>query len=37
MSVDNVRAVHASAEGAPVKIADIDAIGSINVIRRIAG
>ncbi|MET8758747.1 NlpC/P60 family protein [Lentzea sp. NPDC004782] len=36
MAVDNVRAVHASTEGVPVKIADIDSIGPISVIRRIA-
>lgn len=37
MAVDSVRAVHASTEGVPVKIADIDSIGPINVIRRIEG
>jgi cell wall-associated NlpC family hydrolase len=37
MAVDNVRAVHASTEGVPVKIADIDSIGPISVIRRIEG
>ncbi|WP_158852515.1 C40 family peptidase [Saccharothrix deserti] len=37
MAVDGVRAVHASTEGVPVKIADIDSIGPINVIRRIEG
>ncbi|WNV84037.1 C40 family peptidase [Umezawaea sp. Da 62-37] len=37
MAVDNVRAVHAATEGVPVKIANIDDIGSINVIRRIVG
>ncbi len=36
MAVDSVRAVHASTEGVPVKIADIDSIGPISVIRRIA-
>ncbi|MFD4640481.1 NlpC/P60 family protein [Lentzea sp. NPDC058436] len=37
MAVDNARAVHASTEGQPVKIAPIDAIGAIAVIRRIEG
>ncbi|MBM7862109.1 C40 family peptidase [Lentzea nigeriaca] len=37
MAVDNMRAVHASTEGQPVKIAPIDAIGPIAVIRRIEG
>lgn len=37
MAVDNVRAVHASTEGQPVKIAPIDAIGPIATIRRIEG
>ncbi|WP_143532244.1 C40 family peptidase [Saccharothrix sp. ALI-22-I] len=37
MAVDNVRAVHASTEGVPVKIADIDSIGPISVIRRVVG
>jgi peptidoglycan DL-endopeptidase CwlO len=37
MVVDNVRAVHASTEGVPVKIADIDSIGPISVIRRVVG
>ncbi|ONI92661.1 glycoside hydrolase [Saccharothrix sp. ALI-22-I] len=37
MAVDGVRAVHASTEGVPVKIADIDSIGPINVIRRLEG
>jgi cell wall-associated NlpC family hydrolase len=37
MAVDNVRAVHASTEGVPVKIADIDSIGPISVIRRLVG
>ncbi|GAB2847337.1 C40 family peptidase [Lentzea nigeriaca] len=36
MAVDSVRAVHASTENVPVKIADIDSIGPISVIRRIA-
>ncbi|SDF82361.1 Cell wall-associated hydrolase, NlpC family [Lentzea fradiae] len=37
MAVDSVRAVHASTEGVPVKIADIDSIGPISVIRRVVG
>lgn len=37
MAVDGVRAVHASTEGVPVKIADIDSIGPISVIRRLVG
>jgi cell wall-associated NlpC family hydrolase len=37
MAVDNVRAVHASTEGVPVKIANIDDIGPISVIRRVVG
>ncbi|HEX6345298.1 C40 family peptidase [Umezawaea sp.] len=37
MAVDDVRAVHASTEGVPVKIANIDDIGPISVIRRIVG
>jgi cell wall-associated NlpC family hydrolase len=37
MAVDGDRAVHASTEGQPVKIAPIDAIGPIAVIRRIEG
>jgi cell wall-associated NlpC family hydrolase len=37
MAVDNVRAVHASTEGVPVKIADIESIGPVNTIRRIEG
>jgi hypothetical protein len=37
MAVDGVRAVHAPTEGVPVKIADIDSIGPINVIRPIEG
>lgn len=37
MAVDNVRAVHASTEGVPVKIADINSIGPISVIRRLEG
>ncbi|MFD5830366.1 C40 family peptidase [Lentzea sp. NPDC060358] len=37
MVVDGTRAVHASTEGVPVKIADIDSIGPISVIRRVVG
>ncbi|MEU6152707.1 NlpC/P60 family protein [Actinosynnema sp. NPDC047251] len=37
MVVDGVRAVHASTEGVPVRIADIDSIGPISVIRRVVG
>ncbi len=37
MAVDGVRAVHASTEGVPVKIADIDSIGPISTIRRVVG
>jgi cell wall-associated NlpC family hydrolase len=37
MAVDNVTAVHASTEGVPVKIANIDDIGPISVIRRVVG
>ncbi|MFD9702264.1 C40 family peptidase [Lentzea sp. NPDC059081] len=37
IAVDNARAVHASTEGQPVKIAPIDAIGPIAAIRRIEG
>ncbi|SEQ67595.1 Cell wall-associated hydrolase, NlpC family [Lentzea xinjiangensis] len=37
LAVDNARAVHASTEGQPVKIAPIDAIGPISAIRRIEG
>lgn len=37
MAVDGIRAVHASTEGVPVKIADIDSIGPISTIRRIEG
>ncbi|GLZ33721.1 hydrolase Nlp/P60 [Lentzea sp. NBRC 105346] len=35
MAIDGTRAVHASTEGQPVKIADIDSIGPISTIRRI--
>ncbi len=37
MAVDGIRAVHASTEGVPVKIADIQSIGPISVVRRIEG
>jgi cell wall-associated NlpC family hydrolase len=37
MVVDGTRAVHASTEGVPVKIANIDSIGPISVIRRVVG
>ena len=37
MAVDSVRAVHASTEGVPVKVANIDSIGPISVIRRVVG
>jgi cell wall-associated NlpC family hydrolase len=37
MAVDGIRAVHASTEGVPVKIADIDSIGPVTAIRRIEG
>ncbi|MEJ2855881.1 MULTISPECIES: C40 family peptidase [unclassified Saccharothrix] len=37
MAVDGVRAVHASTEGVPVRIADIDSIGPISTIRRVVG
>ncbi|MEV6240486.1 NlpC/P60 family protein [Lentzea sp. NPDC051838] len=37
LAIDGVRAVHASTEGVPVKIADIDSIGPVTAIRRIAG
>ncbi|SDM49685.1 Cell wall-associated hydrolase, NlpC family [Lentzea albidocapillata subsp. violacea] len=37
MAVDGTRAVHASTEGVPVKIANIDSIGPISVIRRVVG
>ncbi|GAB2834887.1 C40 family peptidase [Lentzea nigeriaca] len=37
MAVDGIRAVHASTEGVPVRIADIDSIGPISTIRRIEG
>ncbi|WP_394617919.1 C40 family peptidase [Lentzea sp. JNUCC 0626] len=37
MVVDGTRAVHASTEGVPVKVANIDSIGPISVIRRVVG
>ncbi|WP_223199144.1 C40 family peptidase [Solihabitans fulvus] len=37
LAIDNQRAIHASTEGVPVKIATIDSIGPINVIRRVVG
>ncbi|GLZ33722.1 hydrolase Nlp/P60 [Lentzea sp. NBRC 105346] len=37
MAVDGTNAVHASTEGVPVKIAPIDSIGPISVIRRVVG
>lgn len=37
MAIDGIRAVHASTEGVPVKVADIDSIGPITGIRRIEG
>ncbi|GGP77153.1 C40 family peptidase [Saccharothrix coeruleofusca] len=37
MAIDGIRAVHASTEGVPVKIADIDSIGPVSVIRRVEG
>ncbi|RKT54068.1 NlpC/P60 family protein [Saccharothrix australiensis] len=37
MVVDGIRAVHASTEGVPVKIQDIESIGPINTIRRVVG
>ncbi|GGN09956.1 hydrolase Nlp/P60 [Lentzea pudingi] len=37
MAVDGIRAVHASTEGVPVRIADIDSIGPVTAIRRIEG
>jgi cell wall-associated NlpC family hydrolase len=36
MAIDGTRAVHAATEGVPVKIADIDSIGAISTIRRVA-
>ncbi|MDX3661140.1 C40 family peptidase [Streptomyces sp. ID05-26A] len=37
MAIDGTRAVHASTEGVPVKVANIDSIGPISVIRRVVG
>ena len=37
MAIDNIRAVHASTEGVPVRIANIESIGPVNTIRRIVG
>jgi cell wall-associated NlpC family hydrolase len=37
MAIDNVRAVHASTEGQPVKVADINSIGPVTGMRRIEG
>jgi peptidoglycan DL-endopeptidase CwlO len=37
MAVDGTRAVHASTEGIPVRVANIDSIGPISVIRRVVG
>ncbi|WP_237047938.1 C40 family peptidase [Lentzea guizhouensis] len=37
MAIDGTRAVHASTEGQPVKIADINSIGPVTGIRRIEG
>jgi cell wall-associated NlpC family hydrolase len=37
MAIDGIRAVHASTEGVPVKVADIDSIGPVTAIRRIEG
>ncbi|MFS8099632.1 NlpC/P60 family protein [Lentzea alba] len=37
LAIDNVRAVHASTEGQPVKIADINSIGPVTGMRRIEG
>jgi peptidoglycan DL-endopeptidase CwlO len=37
MAIDGLRAVHASTEGVPVKIQDIESIGPVNVIRRVVG
>ncbi|MBB5800728.1 cell wall-associated NlpC family hydrolase [Saccharothrix ecbatanensis] len=37
MAIDGIRAVHASTEGVPVKVQDIDSIGPISVIRRVVG
>jgi peptidoglycan DL-endopeptidase CwlO len=37
MAIDGIRAVHASTEGVPVKVQDIESIGPVNVIRRVVG
>ncbi|MFI9812852.1 C40 family peptidase [Saccharothrix variisporea] len=37
MAIDGIRAVHASTEGVPVKIQDIESIGPVNTIRRVVG
>ncbi|NUT50147.1 MAG: glycoside hydrolase [Saccharothrix sp.] len=37
MAIDGLRAVHASTEGVPVKVQDIESIGPVNVIRRVVG
>ncbi|CCH29944.1 NLP/P60 protein [Saccharothrix espanaensis DSM 44229] len=37
MAIDGIRAVHASTEGVPVKIQDIESIGPISTIRRVVG
>ncbi|GAB2978588.1 C40 family peptidase [Saccharothrix stipae] len=37
MAIDGIRAVHASTEGVPVKVQDIESIGPVNVIRRVIG
>ncbi|QFZ18107.1 C40 family peptidase [Saccharothrix syringae] len=37
MAIDGLRAVHASTEGVPVKVQDIESIGPISVIRRVVG
>ncbi|MFD7656216.1 NlpC/P60 family protein [Actinosynnema sp. NPDC059797] len=37
MAIDGLRAVHASTEGVPVKVQDIESIGPVDVIRRVVG
>ncbi|WP_238412402.1 C40 family peptidase [Saccharothrix deserti] len=37
MAIDGIRAVHASTEGVPVKVQDIESIGPLSVIRRVVG
>ncbi|MFI9009271.1 NlpC/P60 family protein [Actinosynnema sp. NPDC053489] len=37
MAIDGIRAVHASTEGVPVKVQDIESIGPVDVIRRVVG